>query len=406
MRERNDCRCCRGTSLTAVFDLGQQPYANAFLATDQLDQPEQTSPLTLMECANCGHVQLQHVVDAADLYRDYSFMTSSSQRMADHFAELMRVNVGQFVGRGGLVVEVGSNDGTALESITTLGVRRLGVDPAENLCELAKRRGVTAISRFFNEQTAFDIVVDHGPADLIVACNVMGHIDDLDDFCRGVSSLLSNHGALIIEVPDVQRLIDETEFDTIYHEHLSYFGVGAMLTLFSRHKLRVEKVEPVDVHGGSMRITVRRGKENQSLLYPHQPRDWQAFNWRCGTLRNNLQDWLSDQRDRKKTVWGYCAAAKATVLLNYCGIGTEMLPVVVDSTPLKIGRFMPGTHQPILSPVEVLRQMPDSVLVLAVNHFAEITRREAAYVNMGGRIVNPRYLPDGRGPSDDELEML
>lgn len=389
---RHDCRCCRGVNLSEVFTLGEQPRANAFLTAEQLGQPEEASPLILMECQDCGHVQLRHVANARELYRDYSFQTGSSRRMAAHFAGLMNNAVG-YVPAGGLVVEIGSNDGTALESIQRADVRRLGVDPAANLATLARERGVDTSAMFFTEAAAHAIRDVSGRAELIVACNVLAHIDDLDDFCRGIDALLSRDGALIIEVPNVDRLIDETEFGQVYHEHLSYFGIGSLVTLFARHGLRVEQVEPFEVHGGSMRPTVRRGGGNRSLLYPTQPRDWPAFNRRCEVMRATLLDWLYEQRDFGRTVWGYCAAAKATVLLNYCGIGPEMMPVIVDNTPTKQERYMPGTHQPILSPEEVISQMPDAVIVLAENHFAEITRREAAFTAAGGLIVNPRKLP-------------
>lgn len=390
MRERTDCRCCRGTSLIEVFDLGCQPYANAFL--DSPTQHEQTSPLVLMECGACGHVQLKHVANGSELFSKYSFMTSSSQRMTEHFAELMAENVRKFVPHGGLVVEIGSNDGTALASIERADVKRMGVDPAENLANIASSKGVPTIARFFGAEVADSARKRLGWADLIVACNVLGHVDDLDDFCKGIDELLAKDGALIVEVPDVYRMVDETGFDAIYHEHLSYCSVRSLSVLFHRHDFFIDRVEPQDVHGGSIRLTIRRG-DLANTRDVHEAIDWSAFNQRCQTIRRNLQDWLEARRARRQTVWGYCAAAKATVTLNYCQIGCDLLPVVVDSTPTKQHKFMPGTHQPILPPAELLHQMPHAAVVLAVNHLAEVSRREAAYTESGGRIINPRHLP-------------
>ena len=232
IHERSDCRCCHSTDIVGVFNLGEQPYANSYVASDQLEVPQPTAPLSLMECSVCGHVQLRHVV--SDLYSDYPFLTSSSVRMVEHFARLMNDGVNAFVGDKGLVVEIGSNDGAALETIQRKDVRRVGIDPAENLAAMAWDRGVISLPRCFGKQTAEEVVSFYGTADLIVACNVLGHVDDLDDFCEGVNVLMSADGALIVEVPDVYQLVNETEFDTIYHEHLSYFSVGPMATLFDR----------------------------------------------------------------------------------------------------------------------------------------------------------------------------
>lgn len=391
---RADCRCCRRTQLHEVFDLGVQPYANAFLTAEQLLEPQPACPLRLKECNACGHVQLGHVIAAHELYRTYSFLTSSSQRMSDHFASLMRINVDRFVPRNGLVVEIGSNDGTALASIVRADVRRIGIDPALNLAKLATQRDVWTFPEFFSESVGCRLAETQGRADLIVACNVLGHVDDLDDFCRGIMGLLSETGALIVEVPSLDQLLKHTAFDTIYHEHLSYFSVGSLSTLLARHQLDVLAIEPQDVHGGSLRVTIRKrllGEPRDVVTFGehHSTRDWDGFQRRCQTLRYDLLHWLSDQAESGRVVWGYGAPAKASVLLNYCDIGCDLLPVVVDSTPIKQGRYMPGTQQPILPPEELQRAMPDAALVLAWNHFAEIQAKETEYLQAGGELVAP-----------------
>lgn len=385
MNERTDCRCCRGEHLAQAFSLGEQPFANAYLRSDQLNDVETKAPLVVMECRDCGHVQLQHVVRPEDLYCDYAFVTSSSQVMTRHFSDLMNTGVEKYVKPGGLVVEIGSNDGTALKSITAKGVRRLGVDPAENLSRVAIANGVNTLPKLFSEAVASEIVRDHGQADLIVACNVLGHIDDLDDFCRGVKSLLSEDGALIVEVPDVNQLVDRTEFDTIYHEHLSYFGGRQIETLMHRNGLRVEQTTAQNVHGGSIRLTIRHGTQDHLYYHTRRPaRDWAAFRGRCEATRESLVGWLRFHKEIGSSVLGYCAAAKATVFLNYCNITPDLLPGVIDSTPAKQGRFIPGTHQPILPPEELLKQMPAAVWILAPNHFDEIVEREKRYREFGG----------------------
>lgn len=388
---RTDCRCCRGTSLTDVFDLGEQPLANAFLSPEQINEPEPRYPVVLCECADCGMIQLKHVVDASSMFTDYAFMTGSSQGMASHFAELMRENIAWHVPAGGLVVEIGSNDGTALASIPNDGrCRRLGIDPAKNLSAKAHLRNVPYIAEFFTATLAERVVESHGQANLIVACNVLGHIDDLDDVVRGVKTLLAPDGAFVIEAPNADWLISKTEYDTIYHEHLSYFGVRSLATLFARHEMRLMRVESHDVHGGSVRLTVRHGVGHSDKVAPWFvgeaiQRDWAGFRQRCEESRENLVGRLTRARDEGRSVIGYGAPAKATVRLNYCGIGTDLLPLVVDSTPGKQGRLIPGTHQPIRDPSVISELMPDDVLILAWNHKVEIQSKLSEYVSSGGR---------------------
>ena len=390
---RTDCRCCRGASLTDVFDLGEQPLANAFLSPEQIDEPEPRYPVVLCECADCGMIQLKHVVDASSMFSDYAFMTGISQVMTVHFAELMRENIDWHVPPGGLVVEIGSNDGTALASIARHDVRRLGIDPAENLSAIARSRGVPAVAQFFTEALAEQVVAIHGQASLIVACNVLGHIDDLDDVLRGVRHLLSPMGAFVIEVPCANWLISRTEYDTIYHEHLSYFAVKPLSALVARHGLKITRVESQEVHGGSIRVTVQHGIGHTHAVVPwfqgdSIPRDWVAFRQRCEDTREHLVGWLTRARDDGRTVFGYGASAKATVRLNYCGVGTDLMPSIVDSTPGKQGRFVPGTRQSIHDPSVIDTLRPSDVLILAWNHNLEIRPKLAQYVASGGRVAS------------------
>lgn len=389
---RTDCRCCRSKNLNEVFRLGDQPFANAFLRSEQLSELELKAPLIIMECSDCSMAQLSHIVDPTVLYREYSFVTGSSQWMTSHFAELLRTNIRDFVPRGGLVVEIGSNDGSALLSIKREGIRCIGVDPATNLAAIANDRGVTTLCDFFSEKLATAITTGVGQADLIVACNVLGHIDDLDDFCLGVKKLLAANGRLVVEVPYVRWLVSNNECDTIYHEHLSYFSVGAFVHLFHRFGLQIEKVESQAVHGGTIRVTAKHGTENASSVQPwivEEKLDWTRFRTHCETMRLQLLAWLIREKKEGHVIWGYGAPAKGTVLLNYCGIESDLIPVVVDSTPSKQGKFVPGTHQPILNPEEVLKQMPSACLVLAWNHYQEIERKESAYKQAGGKLRTP-----------------
>jgi novobiocin biosynthesis protein NovU/D-mycarose 3-C-methyltransferase len=397
--ERRRCRVCHAEGLVEILSLGMMPPANALLRSDELQRAEPRFPLELKLCQSCGLVQLGHVVPPELLFRSYLFFTSTSRVMVEHFGNLMNDAADRYVPPGGLVVEIGSNDGTALSSIRRRDVRVLGVDPARNIAVMSASRGVPTVSEFFTEPLAREVRRVAGPAHLIVACNVLGHIDDLDDTFAGIAALLADNGALVFEVPYLRDLLDRCEYDTIYHEHLSYFAIRPILTLLSRHGLRLERVQNFPVHGGTIRVTAVRGsgadedaaawvqRENEAGLHLRSAFD--AFVATVQSRRDWLRQTLADLRRQDRIVLGYGAPAKAAVVLNYCGIGTDLLPAVIDSTPAKQGWCIPGTRQPILPPSALESRHPDVLLLLAWNHAQEILQRETAFRARGGRFITP-----------------
>jgi hypothetical protein len=348
-------------------------------------------------------VQLGHVVPPDLLFRSYLFFTSSSERMTEHFSKLMNGMADAFTRPKGLVVEIGSNDGTALRSLAGRDLRILGVDPSRNLSEIATATGVPTIDEFFTEDLATRIVETHGQADLIVGCNVLGHIDDLDDVCRGVKALMGDDGAFVIEIPYLGAMLDRLEWDTIYHEHLSYFAVAPLRHLFTRFGLGLREVEFVPVHGGSIRCTVVHGDvtapaiddliEAETAKRLADRETYAPLPDMVTRHQHALRSWLEEQGSEGRTVIGYGAPAKGSVLLNSCRIGPELLSVVLDSTPAKQGLHMPGTHQPILPPGALEEIGPDILLVLAWNHASEIAEREQPFRAGGGRLLTP-YLDE------------
>jgi hypothetical protein len=397
--ERTACRACAHETPVEILSLGDLPPANAYLRPDEIDQPEPRYPLSLRLCEQCGLVQLGHVVPPEMLFRSYLFFTSSSQRMSEHFARLMAENADAFVPAGGLIVEIGSNDGTALSSIQRRDLRVLGVDPSLNLSELAASRGVPTIAEFFTEALATEIATGTGRAQLVVGCNVLGHIDDLDDVCRGLDALLAADGAFVFEVPYLGELLDRTEYDTIYHEHLSYFAVSPLVRLFNRNGLRLERVERHPVHGGSIRGTVVRGDGHgptvERWLEAEEARSlaelpaYEAFAHETAAEIKELPGRLAALRDAGLVVVGYGAPAKGTIVLNACAIGIDLVAVVIDSTPAKQGLHVPGTHQRIVAPTALEELGPDVALLLAWNHADEIVAREQRFRERGGRFLTP-----------------
>lgn len=400
--ERTTCRACLSEGLIEVLSLGDQPPSNALVRPAELGKPEARFPLSLRLCPRCGMVQLGHVVPAQLLFRSYLFFTSSSRRMSEHFSRLMTTCSHQYVPPGGLVVEIGSNDGTALSSIQRRDVRVLGVDPARNVSVMAAARGVPTVAEFFNEHLGREIARVAGQAGLIVACNVLGHIDDLDDVCQGVRALLAPGGAFVFEVPYLDELLARREYDTIYHEHLSYFAVRPLATLLNRHGLRLEQIEHFAVHGGTIRGTAILGEGvapavqeivNHEIAQGMSERGiYDAMAQRVQTERTVLRQTLTDLKAAGKKVIGYGAPAKGSVVLNYCGIGVDLLPVVLDSTPAKQGFLVPGTHQLIRPPEALVEERPDALLLLAWNHAEEIMERERTFRERGGRFIMPHEI--------------
>jgi novobiocin biosynthesis protein NovU/D-mycarose 3-C-methyltransferase len=275
----------------------------------------------------------------------------------------------------------------------------LGIDPARNIQVLAASRAIPTIAEFFSETLAAEVARLAGQASLIVACNVLGHIDDLDDVCRGVRRLLAPNGAFVFEVPYLKNLLDKNEYDTVYHEHLSYFAVRPLATLLARHGLRMERVQTFPVHGGTIRCTARSGDgrsaevakwlEQEEQLGLDKRSCYAAFAERARQNQRDLPARLADFKAQGLNVVGYGAPAKGTVRLNYCGIHTGLLSTVVDSTPAKQGLLIPGTHQQILPPAELPALQADVLLLLAWNHAPEILARETEFQSRGGRFLTP-----------------
>lgn len=397
--ERTSCRACLKTDLVEILNLGEQPPSNAFVTTDDLGKQESRYPLSLRLCEACGMVQLGHVVPPELLFRSYLFFTSSSKWMADHFGKLMTDSAAEFVPPGGLIVEIGSNDGTALSAIQRRDVRLLGIDPARNISVMAASRGIPTIAEFFTEPLAAEVERVAGLAHLIVACNVLGHINDLDDVCAGVRKLLHPQGAFVIEVPYLASFLERNEYDTIYHEHLSYFAVRPLATLMNRHGLHVDRVELFPVHGGTIRVTVKHGvwTSDETLKWLKREETaglarraaYKAMAELTSRNRVELRARLKQYRDSGVKVLGYGAPAKGTVRLNFCEIGTDLLAEIIDSTPAKQGLHVPGTHQYIRPPSALNEINPDVVLLLAWNHAPEILARESAFIARGGKFLTP-----------------
>ena len=386
------------------LSLGPSPLANAFLRSPADAEHEQRYPLDVYFCEDCSLVQLADVIDAEALFGEYIYVTGTSdtiaahnERYADAVVERLRLSPSD------LVVEVASNDGSLLAAFQRRGVRTLGVEPARNIAEIARARGIPTENRFFDGAAAVEIRAAHGPARAVIGNNVLAHVDDTRDFLRGCRDLLGEGGLAIFEVPYLGEMIDRLEYDTVYHEHLCYFSVTSLARLGAAEGLDIVHVDRVPVHGGSVRVFFGRRGEHAVGALPMLDEErerglttfatYERFARGVRENRRELRALLERLRDEGRTVAGYGAPAKGNTLLNYCRLSTDLIPYTVDKSPLKVGTWTPGMHIPVLPVSTLIERQPDYVVILAWNFADEIMRQQEAYRERGGQFIVPVPSP-------------
>ncbi len=406
--KRTTCRACGGERLWPFLPLGNMPLANSFLHSSDEFADEPRYPLDVYFCADCSLVQILDVIDPEVLFRHYLYVTGTSETIAIHNREYARIVVDLLnLGQEDLVVEIASNDGSLLTCFEPYNVRTLGVEPATNIAEIATKRGVETVNKFFNPTTADEVRRDYGPAKAIIGNNVLAHVDDTQAFLRGCAALLADDGLVMIEAPYLGDLIDRLAYDTVYHEHHCYFSATSLKQLCESSGLVIKRIDHLPVHGGTLRMYA--GLKSQHGDHSHDAMAMIEEEKRSGMSnfatyeklaldvadnRRAILSLLQKIKAEGKTVAGYGAPAKGNTLLNYCGITTELLPYTVDKSPLKIGLLTPGTHIPVLPAETLLERQPDYVLILAWNFAEEIMRQQQEYRNRGGRFIIPIPTPE------------
>ncbi|MGW8970487.1 methyltransferase domain-containing protein [Streptomyces platensis] len=403
VQEVVSCRVCGGSDWQPVVSFGPVPLANNFLeaATSYADEPR--FPLGVISCRACRLMSLTHVVDPDVLYRKYFYVTSDSRTITDHMRYVAGLCKEQFdLSEGAFVVEMGSNTGEQLAEFRDLGMRTLGVDPARDLAALAAERGVETLPDFFSAAIARRIKKEYGTAQLLLGRHVFAHIDDVADVAVGVRELLDPAGVFAVEVPYAVDMLERSEFDTIYHEHLSYFGVGTLAELFDRHGLRVIDVQRLSVHGGSIIVFVGRD-DGPWQVHPrvHELRKLEAdvgfyedgtyerLAESAETIRTSLAELVRKLVSDGKRVAGYGAPAKGNTMLCVSELGANEIEFVTDTTAQKHGRVLPGSHVPVRTPEYGKANPPDYYLLLAWNYADEIIEKERAFLEAGGRFIVP-----------------
>lgn len=399
----SNCRFCSTPLEHELVDLGLSPISNAFISPDEASQDEPFYPLRAFVCADCFLVQLEEFESPAEIFSDYVYFSSYSDSWLAHARQFVIGAAERFeLGPDSLVIEVASNDGYLLQYFKEQNVPALGIEPASNVAEVARDAGIETIDEFFGVALAERLRDEGRVCDLLVGNNVLAHVPDINDFVGGLAIVLSKSGVLSVEFPHLLKLIEQTQFDTIYHEHFSYLSLLTVRRIFAHHGLQVFDVEELTTHGGSLRVTAQHtdGSHAQSVAVEKVLGDernarldsidgYQNFSQKVSKIKDDLLQFLDGARSRGERVIGYGAPAKGNTLLNFCGIGPDSIQYTVDRSPYKQGRLLPGTHIPVHAPERIAETQPDYVLILPWNLQDEIVEQMSHVREWGGKFVVP-----------------
>jgi 2-polyprenyl-3-methyl-5-hydroxy-6-metoxy-1,4-benzoquinol methylase len=398
------CRSCGSLLRNTFVDLGMFPLCESYVPHDQLNKMEPFYPLHVFVCEKCFLVQIEEYVSPERIFTEYAYYSSFSEAWLQHAKDFKEMTVARFgLTSKSLVVEVGSNDGYLLQYFVETGIPVLGIEPAENIAKVANQKGIPTMAHFFGERLAIELVRNGKIADLIIGNNVLAQVPNLNDFIKGMKILLKPGGTITIEFPHLMRLVEEVQFDTIYHEHYSYFSFLTTEKIFSSHGLTVFDVEEISTHGGSLRIYVRHtegdsrrvGKRVADLRKKEKSSGMEDLNYylefekKVMEAKRKILEFLIRAKRGGKTVVGYGAPGKGNILLVYCGIRTDFLDFTVDRNPYKQGKFLPGTHIPIFHPDRIKGYRPDYVMILPWNLKSEIMEQLAYIKEWGGKFIIP-----------------
>lgn len=407
IKKLTHCRVCKSPELVKVLTFGPTPLANAFLKKGEINDAEEFFPLDVYFCNKCTMLELGHVVSADLLFSDYVYVSSTSQVFINHFIKFAQDVHKRFgLNRRSLVIDIGSNDGILLKPFLDLGSRVLGIEPAEKIAKTARDQGVDTITEFFSVPLAKKIAKRFGKARIITATNVFAHIDNLDEVIKGLKILLEPNGVFIMEAPYLIDFIEKKYFDLVYHEHLSYWAVAPLVTLFNRFDMEIFDVQKVPVHGGSIRVYVKRkeGKfKSLNSVRQFLNREKKAkigsvntyLNFGKEILENKVRlvTLLSKLKTKGAKISAYGAPAKGNTLLNFFGIGTEILDYIVDDSSWKQNLYSPGKRIKVVSSETLYRNRPDYLLILAWNFSDSIIRNHSMYKKLGGKFIIPVPKP-------------
>jgi SAM-dependent methyltransferase len=405
----NQCRFCNNLLKHTLVDLGVSPLANAYISAEQTHQMEPFYPLRVYVCDQCYLVQLPVFQSSEEIFSDYAYFSSFSDSWLQHSEAYVNDMIDRFgFDSDSRIIEIASNDGYLLQYFKEKGIPVLGIEPAKNVARVAQQAGIQTLEKFFSCQTANELAQEGKYADLLIGNNVLAHVPDVNDFVKGMKIILEPHGIITMEFPHLMRLIAENQFDTIYHEHFSYFSFTIVNKVFDHHGLKIFDVDELPTHGGSIRIYARHAEddfkgigENVTALLEREAAEgfdklefYLTFNQKVQSTKRSILDFMVRTQNEGKTIAGYGAPAKGNTLLNYCGIRTDFMAYTVDRSPHKQGYFLPGTHIPIHHPDKIKETKPDYVVILPWNLKDEIMHQMAYIRDWNGKFVT--LIPEVR----------
>ena len=399
---KNICRFCNTQLKYTFIDLGVSPLANSYLKEEKLNEMEPFYPLHVLVCEKCYLIQLPEFQSPEDIFSDYAYFSSYSESWLEHAKNYSDLMVGRFgFDSKSQVIEIASNDGYLLKYFKGKGIPVLGIEPAWNVAKAAQDAGISTLIKFFGIQTASELRNEGISADLLLGNNVLAHVPDINDFVKGMKIALKPQGIITMEFPHLMRLIEENQFDTIYHEHFSYFSFLSVEKIFSSHGLTIFDVDELSTHGGSLRIYARHTEDSSQRISPNVIRlrnleesqgyarmeFYGTFTEKVKGTKRKILKFLIDAKMERKMIAGYGAPAKGNTLLNYCGIRSDFIDYTVDRSPHKQGHYLPGTHIPIYHPDKVKDTQPDYLLILPWNLKDEIMKQMSHIRDWGGKFV-------------------
>ncbi len=407
IKKSKHCLICKGKKLTRFLSLGNLPLANSYLTKNDLKKPDLKIPLNIYYCHNCHLAQLLDIVDRGQLFNNYAYFSSASSTLIKHFDEYALDLIKKFPRQiKQLTIDVGSNDGVLLKPLKKLGARVLGVDPATNITTIVNKKHLESINDFFGTHIVPHLFNTYGKAGIITANNVLAHTDKIHDILAATKKILDPNGIFIFEVQYIADLLHKNEFDAMYHEHICYFSLHPIIYLLKKYDLQVFDVLHVANHGGSLRIyashksgrfqvknSVLKFIQKERFLKLHEDKIYKKFARQPLIIKKTLTRILADIKKQGKKIAGYGAPAKATTLLNFCGITNQTIDYITDSTPSKQFLYMPGNHIPILPPHTLKKNIPDYILILAWNSAVPIMNKEQWFTNQGGKFIIPIPFP-------------
>jgi len=399
------CRFCQHELTQEFIDLVNSPPSNSFLTEEQLNEPETFYPLKLFVCENCRLVQIDEYKQADEIFsKNYAYFSSYSAIWLEHaknYVEMITEKIG--LTGSSLVIEIASNDGYLLQYFQQRQIPCLGIEPSENTADASREKGIPVIVDFFGERLAAQLAAERKKADLLIGNNVLAHVPDINNFVKGLKIALKPGGVITMEFPHLMRLIEQNQFDTIYHEHFSYFSFHTVKAVFAAHGLEIFDVDELSTHGGSLRIYAKHQEDtfhvksgSVAALEKEENRRgmlalsyYQSFQQQVSQVKNDLLGFLIEQKRAGKKVAAYGAAAKGNTLLNYCGIKKDMISFVADASPYKQGKYLPGSHIPVFSKDKIREAKPDFILILPWNIKDEIMEQLAYIREWGGNFAVP-----------------